>query len=557
LAILSLIGGLLTPFMVSKGEGNYHVLFTYIAILDIGILTLSLRKQWKELIAISFIGTQIIFWLYYLRDSSLLKDIIATHKNIVRDSALLIYTSIFYIIFLLMPLVQVFRGKDRSKNHVLHIITLVVNSFLFLLAGILLLQRMDADNYKGLLTALLAAVNFVMAMLLRNNQKDKILFHLFVGLTIGLVTLIAPMQFNDNNNINSITLFWATEAVLLLWLFQKSNMKIYYYGSLLLLAITLISILILHDLQAVYFNSDGQIRASAGRIFINKYFITRLYSSLAFVIYRLILLRSYNNGKRKSPSWLQTIIGVIAVVLLFYTGIYEIYLYTNTNYTSFWAMAYSFVFVCILSFIIKNRNVIIILWVLMCLCYWANCTGIYGGLDSKLFLLVQNHIPYSLPVVLDWICFISLCGIFVVVGRIIFKPTQKQKWLLNNTDTIIWIYNIAAIITLSCATIEAINQLSYININISNKATITIVWSLCAFVQMWLGMHYKYKTLRIISLSLLGLALFKLFIYDLRNVSQGAKIVAFVVLGIVLLVLSFLYQKLKKILFEDDGEDER
>jgi len=39
--------------------------------------------------------------------------------------------------------------------------------------------------------------------------------------------------------------------------------------------------------------------------------------------------------------------------------------------------------------------------------------------------------------------------------------------------------------------------------------------------------------------------------YDLSSVSQGAKIVAFVVLGVVLLVLSFLYQKLKKMLFDD------
>jgi uncharacterized membrane protein len=116
-----------------------------------------------------------------------------------------------------------------------------------------------------------------------------------------------------------------------------------------------------------------------------------------------------------------------------------------------------------------------------------------------------------------------------------------------------WFFNVAAIITLSIATLEVIHQMAmYKSLNISNKATVTILWSLCAFVQMWLGMRLKYKTLRIISLSLLGLVLCKLFLYDLNAVSQGAKIVAFVVLGVVLLVLSFLYQKLKKILFEEE-----
>ena len=116
-----------------------------------------------------------------------------------------------------------------------------------------------------------------------------------------------------------------------------------------------------------------------------------------------------------------------------------------------------------------------------------------------------------------------------------------------------WFFNVAAIISLSIAAIEVINQITLHNdLYISNKVTITVLWSLCAFVQMWLGMHLKYKTLRIISLSLLGLVLCKLVMYDLINVSQGAKVVAFVVLGVVLLVLSFLYQKLKKILFEEE-----
>ena len=116
-----------------------------------------------------------------------------------------------------------------------------------------------------------------------------------------------------------------------------------------------------------------------------------------------------------------------------------------------------------------------------------------------------------------------------------------------------WIFNAAAVIGVSIAAIEAINQItSYNNLEISNKVVTTILWSLCAFVQMWLGMRFKYKTLRVISLSLLGLVLCKLFLYDLINVSQGAKIIAFVVLGVVLLVLSFLYQKLKKILFEEE-----
>jgi len=84
------------------------------------------------------------------------------------------------------------------------------------------------------------------------------------------------------------------------------------------------------------------------------------------------------------------------------------------------------------------------------------------------------------------------------------------------------------------------------------KAGLTIVWAVFSFVIMWLGMRYKYKTLRIISLSLFSLALLKLFLSDISNISEGGKIAAFIMLGILLLVISFMYQRLKKIIIDNE-----
>ena len=86
------------------------------------------------------------------------------------------------------------------------------------------------------------------------------------------------------------------------------------------------------------------------------------------------------------------------------------------------------------------------------------------------------------------------------------------------------------------------------------KAGITIVWALFSFVLMWLGMKYKYKTLRIVSLSIFSAALLKLFLFDIRNISDGGKIAAFIMLGILLLVISFMYQRLKKIIIDDENK---
>jgi uncharacterized membrane protein len=57
LAVLSILGGFASPFMVSTGEGNYVVLFTYILILDVGMLVLAYYKKWNLVNIISYLFT--------------------------------------------------------------------------------------------------------------------------------------------------------------------------------------------------------------------------------------------------------------------------------------------------------------------------------------------------------------------------------------------------------------------------------------------------------------------------------------------------------------------
>lgn len=66
LAVLSLIGGFAVPFMVSTGQGNYVVLFTYILILNIGILALAYHKKWGIINILSYAFTIILYgtWLF-------------------------------------------------------------------------------------------------------------------------------------------------------------------------------------------------------------------------------------------------------------------------------------------------------------------------------------------------------------------------------------------------------------------------------------------------------------------------------------------------------------
>jgi hypothetical protein len=63
-AILGMLGGFLTPILVSTGQDNPLGLFGYIAILDTGLILVALRRRWFFLPALAALGTAImqILW---------------------------------------------------------------------------------------------------------------------------------------------------------------------------------------------------------------------------------------------------------------------------------------------------------------------------------------------------------------------------------------------------------------------------------------------------------------------------------------------------------------
>ena len=56
-AILGMLGGFLTPILISTGQDNPLGLFGYIAILDTGLILVALNRRWYFLAALAAAGT--------------------------------------------------------------------------------------------------------------------------------------------------------------------------------------------------------------------------------------------------------------------------------------------------------------------------------------------------------------------------------------------------------------------------------------------------------------------------------------------------------------------
>jgi uncharacterized membrane protein len=84
-----------------------------------------------------------------------------------------------------------------------------------------------------------------------------------------------------------------------------------------------------------------------------------------------------------------------------------------------------------------------------------------------------------------------------------------------------------------------------------NGITVTLLWLLTAVIIFITGVKTKSIAARMAAMSLIGATLVKLVLLDSISFSTLQKVIAYLVLGVLLLLVSFFYQKFKKQLFEE------
>jgi len=552
LAVLALIGGFTTPFIVSTGQGNYKVLFTYLLILNIGMLVLAYRKKWNLVNLLCYLFTVALYGAWLVTKCLGMND--APYMG-----ALLFGTS-FYLIFFLMNVVYNIANNFRFRAFEIGI--LLSNTALYYAAGMVILSYYHDHAYQGLFTVLMGLFNFGFAFVLYKKQgTDKNLIYLLIGLVLTFISLAAPVQLEGNH----ITLFWAAEAVLLLWFSQKSGIKLVRLTSVLVCALMTISLVMdwfeLYQLDV--YDSGEQILP----LFLNKAFLTALASTLAVFLSQQ-LLRNETDTAFASPllslNVYKTALDILFIVLLYSTFALELdYQLTHpydTPYSRTLGLGlYNLAFLTVawlLSMKKKTPVRAIVFTLASGLCLFAYFMKYNSAIISS-----RADFLHGLNSGLYFKLHFLLAALFAVV-LYIFNQSAKQWSGPGKTDWIKWT-TVFFIVYITSAELSHLGTwisyspgriISYINRQVV-KTGYTVLWALISFVMMQQGMKRKDRTLRIISLSLFFLTILKLFLWDIRGISEAGKIIAFISLGVILLVVSFMYQRLKKLILENDGGD--
>ncbi|WP_169818261.1 DUF2339 domain-containing protein [Shimazuella kribbensis] len=74
---------------------------------------------------------------------------------------------------------------------------------------------------------------------------------------------------------------------------------------------------------------------------------------------------------------------------------------------------------------------------------------------------------------------------------------------------------------------------------------ISIAWLLLSCLFLWIGIWQKKQSVRILSIGVFGISILKIFLFDLSFLTTLYRIFSFMGLGVILLAVSFVYQKNK------------
>jgi hypothetical protein len=77
------------------------------------------------------------------------------------------------------------------------------------------------------------------------------------------------------------------------------------------------------------------------------------------------------------------------------------------------------------------------------------------------------------------------------------------------------------------------------------QALLSALWTICGLTALWVGLRRARRDLRLWGFALLGLAVAKVFLYDLSVLSSVYRVLSFVALGLLLLAAAFAYQRMQ------------
>ena len=505
-AVLAVVGGLLTPVLLNVERPDERNLLAYLLVLDVLALLVARFRTWPALNRVAWGGSALLILPTLLRE-----------PEAPRPLARLVLLSALFLVFVAVPL---FRERARGERvGRVDLVLVVANAAGYFWAVYLTLEawRPAAEGPYAVVLAVLyrlVAVDYAARV-----PDDSATVMLHEGLSWTFLTLAVPLALGGQ----WITVAWAAEGVVLLWLAAHAPMPVAAWGGLVALLLAAVRVLavdrygfagvprvwnlgfLLHALVVVALIAGG-VLAGRARAAAREYLRTEAMRSLLWVAAALTAAALLWREPR--GLWPATLLTVEVLVV----G----YLARLVRSQAFAAAIPALVVILAVRVLAADDGLArsgagtLLSWPLLSRVGACLAIGIAGGGLATAADPGVRHVGRAISGAAGLILLYALS-----VGWTRYQDVLRASAPSGTAADFRW----------------------------RTQAGLSVLWAVYAGVALTWGFARANPAVRYAALALLGLTVFKVFVVDFAEVKTAYRILSFVVLGVVLLLVSLAYQK--------------
>jgi uncharacterized membrane protein len=543
-SLIGWLGGFLTPFLLSTGEDNQIGLFTYLLLLDAGvIIVLQKKRVWSILEPLTIAGTYVIYYTWYgeYYSDTLLASTIA-------------FVGLFWFLFHGLDLFLVFRSPEPTSP--LRRLLAWMNAFLAFWAIVLPTGRSD----KTSLTVVLVVFAFLYAMsALAVRRRKPGEQSAAVHYALASIIILAAALGNEFERF-ALPMAWAAETVLVMLLARQITSRPLALAGEALLTIAFLKLLATHG--AIWYDPLSLYAPVWNDRFLAFVVLLGAAAGSAF-----LLKRMDRPGEAEAFHY-----GWMVILLITLSAeINDIFRALAVDAPEVLAEAAGF----------QRTMTLIVGWTIVGLTFLA-CAGrglvrplLFAGSSVLLVAFALGGIcgitfaPQELFTPILNVRFAAL--LFVAAGGLLAVRILKNL-RISNPWAEEFRFAVQIVVAILCAILLtgeirdgfekliALTREEYrtsddlIRLENLKQLSLSGGWLLYSIGLMGIGLWRRIRALRILAIGLFACTILKIFIYDLSFLETLYRFISFIALGVILLMVSYLYQRYRAIVFEPSRE---
>jgi uncharacterized membrane protein len=554
IAVLGILGGYITPVLLHTPEPSLPVLYSYVLLLSVAVLGMATYKQWRLLNYLGFVCTYVL----------VIASLSAYDKTADFVVAMSFLTALFVVHSAITVLYNILRGLRAGVLEILH---LVANAAVYAAIGYVLIRDAHGRPWPCLLSLGLSVFYALhLILFLKRKLVDRELLTALIALSGVFAAWTLPLVLEKE----TLTICLSLLAVMFLWLGQKMG------SSFLQNLGQLVYVVVFYRLLALDLPRNFELYPHATLPVAEywKQFADRLWTfglSLAAILGGFVLQRrgvpaagalrvtAGSDTRNRVPSGIASVVlqgFVVLFVFLFLhmelntmftycepmrlpmlsllwcgLAVYFLWRFLQSSPTAESARARQFCFGAMCVALV----VVLVKLLLIDAAAWKLRESWIYGIEYSLLYAAMRLIDYG----------VVLAVLFGAWGLLARRRGESLPAAVFGYAglALLFVY----------ATLE-LNSLLYWKLRAFQGGGLSILWALFAIAFIAGGIRANVRALRYLGLILFVVVTGKVFLVDLRAMETIYRVVAFFVVGVILLSGSFAYVYSEKKFTRKDGD---